>query len=133
MPLSADNDIGAGSPRLTVALPQHPDEHRSERPVLLVVDQKLGEGATLRVAPELADPVGPLEVGEHEDVEQVGAGSRTESVQARPESAFKIVGSHSRRLRPPTVGRVSRRAWARWSRVTGVTRPCAVDCEGRWS
>jgi hypothetical protein len=28
------------------------------------VDQKLGEGATLRVASELADPIGPLGVGE---------------------------------------------------------------------
>ena len=29
--------------------------------------------AALWVAPELADPVGPLEVGEHQDVEQLGA------------------------------------------------------------
>jgi hypothetical protein len=29
------------------------------------------------VAPELADPVGPLEVGQHEDVEQLGAGGGT--------------------------------------------------------
>jgi len=28
-----------------LALPQHPDQHRSERPVLLAVDQELGEGA----------------------------------------------------------------------------------------
>ena len=34
----------------------------------------------LRVAPELADPVGSLEVGEHQDVEQLGAGSRPEGV-----------------------------------------------------
>ena len=32
--------------------------------------------------PELADPVGATEVGEHEDVEQLGAGSGTEGVQA---------------------------------------------------
>ena len=31
-------------------------------PVLLAVDQELGEGATLRIAPELSDAVGPLEV-----------------------------------------------------------------------
>jgi hypothetical protein len=37
---------------------------------------QLWEGAALRVAPELSDPVGPLEVVEHEDVEQLGAGSR---------------------------------------------------------
>ena len=36
------------------------------------------------VAPELADPLGALEVGEHEDVEQFGAGSRPESVEACP-------------------------------------------------
>jgi hypothetical protein len=41
---------GAGSrwaqlPRRTLtALPQHPDQHRSEHPILLTVDQKLGEG-----------------------------------------------------------------------------------------
>ena len=38
----------------------------------------------LRVGSELADPVGSLEVGEHEDVEQLGAGSWPERVQALP-------------------------------------------------
>jgi hypothetical protein len=65
---------------LAVGLPQHLNENRRERPVLLTVDQQLGEGATLRVAPELADPVGSLEVGQHQDVEQFGAGSRPEDV-----------------------------------------------------
>jgi hypothetical protein len=36
---------------LAVALPHHPDEHRPERPILLAVDQELGEGATLRGSP----------------------------------------------------------------------------------
>ena len=54
-------------------LPQHPDEHRPERPILLAVDQQLGEGPRLRVPVELADPVGPVEVGERQDVEQFGA------------------------------------------------------------
>jgi hypothetical protein len=67
-----------------LGLAQHPDQHRSERPVLLAVDQELSEGARLRVPPELADPVGSLEVGEHQDVEQFGAGCRPESVQALP-------------------------------------------------
>jgi len=58
-------------------VPQHPNEHRPERPVLLAIDQQLGEGAALRVAPELSDPVGSLEVGKHEDVEEFGAGSGT--------------------------------------------------------
>ena len=65
-----------------LGLPQHPDQHRPKDPVLLTVDQELGEGTTLRVAPELSDPVGSLEVGEHQDVEQLGAWSRTECVQA---------------------------------------------------
>jgi hypothetical protein len=77
-----------------------------ERPVLLAVDQELGEGATLRVAPELADPVGSLEVGEHQDVEKLGAGSGAEGVEALSEPALEFIGSHGRRLRPPTVGRV---------------------------
>ena len=70
-----------------VGVPQHADEHRPERPILLAVDQKLGESATLRVAPELSDRVGSLEVGQHEDVEELGAGSGAERVQALPESA----------------------------------------------
>ena len=78
----ADRNLsGTGRP---FHLPQHPDEHRPKRPVLLAVDQQLGEGPALRVAPELGYPVGPLEVGEHEDVEEFGAGSRTEGVQALP-------------------------------------------------
>jgi hypothetical protein len=39
-----------------------------------------GEGAALRVAPELSDTVGSLEVGQHEDVELLGAGSGAEGV-----------------------------------------------------
>lgn len=44
-------------------LPQHPDEHRPERPVFLAVDQELGERPRLWVPPELSDPVGAIEVG----------------------------------------------------------------------
>src|SRR5512132_1753990 len=58
------------SPECSAArLSQHADQHRSEHPVLLAVEQQLSEGPALRVAPELSDPVGPLEVGEQEDVE----------------------------------------------------------------
>jgi hypothetical protein len=46
--------------------------------VFLAVDQQLVQVATLRVVPELADPLGALDTGEHEDVEQLGAGSRPE-------------------------------------------------------
>jgi hypothetical protein len=60
--------------------------------------------ATLQVAPELSDSVGPLEVREHGDVEQLGAGSRAERVQTFSESALELVGPHGRRLRRETVG-----------------------------
>jgi hypothetical protein len=50
--------------------------HRPQRPVLLPVDQEFGGGAALRVAPEPADPVDSVEVGKHEDVEQLGEGRR---------------------------------------------------------
>jgi hypothetical protein len=54
----------------------HPYQHRSEGPVLVAVDQEFGEGAALRVAPELADPLGAVEVGEAQDVEELGASRR---------------------------------------------------------
>ena len=76
-----------------VGPPQHPDQHRSERPILLAVDQQLGEVATHWVAPELSDPVGWLEVGEHQDVEQLGAGSGAESVQLLSGVSFEVHGS----------------------------------------
>ena len=41
-----------------------------------------------------ADPLGALEVGEHQDVEQLGAGSRTEHIEALPEAALELVGVH---------------------------------------
>jgi hypothetical protein len=63
---AGDSDRGSGCSR------QHADEHRPERPILLAVDQQLGEGAALWVTPELSDPVGSLEVGERQDVEQLG-------------------------------------------------------------
>jgi hypothetical protein len=48
-------------------LPQHSNEHGSERSILLAVDQQLREGAALRVGRELADPLdvaaGRLSVG----------------------------------------------------------------------
>jgi hypothetical protein len=86
---------------------EHSHKHRSEDPVLLAVDQELGEGAALWVAPELADPVGPVEVGEHQNVEQLGAGSGTELVEACSQPALKLVGPHGLRLCRRTVARVS--------------------------
>jgi hypothetical protein len=67
---------------LALGLSQHPYEDRPERPILLAVDQELGEGPALWVALELADPVGSVEVGERQDMEEFCARSRTEGVQA---------------------------------------------------
>jgi hypothetical protein len=75
--------------------PPHPDDHRPNCPVLLAVDQELGEGAALRVAPELSDPIGALEVAEHQDVEQLGAGSGAERVEALSQSAFELIRTHT--------------------------------------
>jgi hypothetical protein len=41
-----------------------------------------GGSKSRKKAPELADPLGAFEVAEREDVEQLGAGSGTECVQA---------------------------------------------------
>jgi hypothetical protein len=57
---------GRGS---ATGLPQHADEHGPQGPILLAVDQELGEGAALWSAPELADPLGPVVSGETGDVE----------------------------------------------------------------
>ncbi len=48
------------------------------------VNHEFGEGAAIGVAPELSDPVGPLEVGEHQDVEEFGTRGGTEGVEALP-------------------------------------------------
>src|SRR5215207_2747308 len=87
------------SGRSLLVLPQHPDEHRPERPVLLAVDQQLGEGARLGVPPELADPVGAVEVGEHEDVEELGAGAGPRALRRarsrRSSSSGLILGGYA--------------------------------------
>ena len=57
--------------------------------------QQLGEGAALRVPPpELTDPVGPLEVREHEDVEELGAASGAECVEPFMEHPLDLVQVH---------------------------------------
>jgi hypothetical protein len=81
--------IAVGQPSLSI-----PTKHRPQCPILLAVDQELGEGAALRVAPELADPVGSLEVREHEDVEQLGTGSGAEGVETLPEAALELLQVH---------------------------------------
>jgi catechol 2,3-dioxygenase-like lactoylglutathione lyase family enzyme len=93
---------------------QHADEHRPEDPVLFAVDQKLCEDAALRVALELSDPVGPVDVGKHQDVEELGAGSR-----APRASDALVIGA---RARPVS-----------WSEATPSTVPRGQHrdrCEG---
>jgi hypothetical protein len=45
---------------LAIGLPQHADKHRPQRPVLLAVDQQLGEGAALLEAPRMQEPFAGL-------------------------------------------------------------------------
>jgi hypothetical protein len=53
------------------------------------------------MAPELADPVGPIEVREHEDMEKLGAGSGTEGVETIALDSLDVVQVHEReRLHP---------------------------------
>ena len=78
-----------------VGLAQHPTS-TTEHPVLLAVDQQLGECAALWVAPELADPLGALEVGEHQDVEQFGS-------EAGPRASSRPCSSRSSSSGPPNV------------------------------
>ena len=52
----------------------------------------------LRVAPELSDQVGPLEVREHQDVEQFGAGNRTEGLKAQRSACSHLLEGHDRTL-----------------------------------
>jgi hypothetical protein len=66
---------------------------------------KSARGAELRAdrvslplrVPELADPLGAVEVAKHKDVKEFGAGSRTEGVQTCLQSALKLVRPHAPR------------------------------------
>jgi len=56
------------SRQLAVDLPQHPDEYRPEDAILLAVEQQSPRWRDSPGSPELSDPVGPLEVGERQDM-----------------------------------------------------------------
>src|SRR5215203_6402090 len=95
---------------LAVGLPQHPDQHRPERPIILAVDQRWAESygsAGLQNSPI------PSTGGSrtHEDVEQLGTGSRPKGARgargvgalgdeveltklACPNAARRIGGTH---------------------------------------
>ena len=83
-----------GDPCCQRSLPQHPDQYRPERPVLLTVDQELGEGAAFRVAPELADPIDAVEVREAKDVDELGASRRREGFEPPAEGMLHLNEGH---------------------------------------
>jgi hypothetical protein len=58
----------------SISLSSPDDRFRSR--FFLQVNQQLSEGPALAVGPELADPLGSLEVGQYEGAKQFGAGSR---------------------------------------------------------
>jgi hypothetical protein len=60
---------------LALRLTQRPDERRPEDAILLAVDRQLGEGVGSWGSPVGADRIRSVEVGEREDVEQLGAGA----------------------------------------------------------
>ena len=79
------------------------------------------------VSPRVADPVGPLEVGEHQDVKQLGVGSGAEGLQALLEAALQFVGSHDGRLRRGTVGPRVDVACHTHSRILAASRVLLLD------
>jgi hypothetical protein len=81
---------GGPSGRGSACFSQHHYQHWPERPVLLAIDQELGEGAALLVAQELSDPVRLLEVGGHQDV----TARREERDRARRDAP--VVGARAR-------------------------------------
>ena len=67
------------------------------------------------VAPELADPVGAVEVGEHEDVEQLGPGSGPGGVEALAEFLFDLLQVHA-------IGTLAPTSDSPWTRRSGFSR-----------
>jgi hypothetical protein len=63
-----DRRLAAPNGPGSVLFSQHADERSPKRPVLLAFDQ-LDEGCGSAGSSKLADSLGPLEVGEHQDVE----------------------------------------------------------------
>jgi hypothetical protein len=127
----------------TLGVPQHPDQHRPERPILLAVDQELGEGAALRIPPELADPVGSLEVREHQDVEQLGAGLPSgRPANPGPYACFLALSENIRGSSPVMLGGIHHLPSSRRSsiaiileshhgnsRTTSIRRPASARAD----
>ena len=77
------------------ALPQHPNQHRARRLVLLAVDQELGERAALSGEPQNS-PIRSArsKSGSMRTWSSPARGSRPERVQALRKPALELVGSH---------------------------------------
>lgn len=71
---------------LAVGLPQHPDQHRPERPIILAVDQRWAKSYGSAGPPELADSLDPADVGRMRTSSSSarGAGSRALEALAEP-------------------------------------------------
>ena len=48
----------------------------------------------MRRPPEPADPLGPFEVGQHENEQKLGVRSWAERVEARLEPTFELIAPH---------------------------------------
>ena len=117
--------------RTPVGFAQHPDEHRSQYPILLAVDQELGEGAALRVPQKSPIRSARSKSGSMRTVEEFSAGSGTERVQALPPLLLKLIRTHvNRRLRRRRAAR-DRRRDACWRRHPLVREPSLMRAPKR--
>lgn len=89
--------MGGSSAAYRSVSPQHPDKHRPQRPVLFAADKQLGEGAALGIA-RTRRSAGTLKVGQHKDVEQLGAESRAERVKTVPQLLLNLILSRHQPL-----------------------------------
>jgi hypothetical protein len=79
---------------LAVCLPQHPNQHRSERS-----GPPRSRSAARRRCGSWGSPVRPnrigaVEVRKHEDVEQLGAGSRSQGIEPFTELPLDVLQVH---------------------------------------
>jgi hypothetical protein len=63
--------------------------------------RRLSEAPSFRVSPEFTDPLGRVEVGEHQDVEELGKSRRRECFETSPQPGLHLLERHTM----PTVVR----------------------------
>jgi hypothetical protein len=59
-----------------------------------VITRSIDGFGPLQVPVELANPVDAVEVGKHQDVEELGTGSGTEGVEPLPQGSFELLEVH---------------------------------------